>query len=177
MLNVDSIHALYEAEFGLKIYRGGQDFVKQSKPFMTYDLVFGKKYKRHQILKEYKGTPLSPAPETPVSPAVEYKNPNQTRIQYTVIFDGSKIVEADSKVEIIDRYFVTDEFKLAMKKLNIGFIVETDITEIKLDIEGFHDRQFLFEIIYFWADVWSRQEGSYIETIAEPTQVNPEEGA
>ena len=42
-----------------------------------------------------------------------------------------------------------------MDRLSVGFYMLSDITENNVPIEGFSDRQFIFQMRYFWADIWT----------------------
>jgi len=167
---LDEIHALYTAVIGKKITRGGQNTVRNPKPFAIYDLVFEDKYRRHQIMREYD--------DYLGHPSVSYKQPHRYRFQYTLVFDSND-KSCAAMIQNLSRYMVQDNFKLAMDRLNVGFHMVSDITEVCVPIEGFTDRQFIFQIDYFWADTWTdstdNATAGFIETVNK-TQVAPPSG-
>jgi len=144
---LDKIHDLLTAEIGIKIKRSGQTTERASRPFIVYDQSQPeKKYKRHQIMKHYSDYLGVITPE--------YKNPHKFSIQYSLCFD-SQDSSCPITIQKLNRYLVSDRFKRDMDKLAVGYYVATDIIETIFPIEGFSDRQFIFTIDYFWADIWS----------------------
>lgn len=143
-----AIHALLEAATGVPIGRSGQINDRTPRPFMVYDQTLPeKKYKRHQILKQYSQDVYN-------NIVAQYKNPHKFSIQYTIVFN-SQDANCPVVIQNLSRYLVTDKFKLAMDKLDVKFYMSSDIVENNVPIEGFSDRQFIFTIDYFWADIWS----------------------
>ena len=162
MLQFNLIHQLFKAKVGLNFHMAGQDAETGNLPLVEFDIINELKYKPHQILKEY--SDLGP------DPTVEYKNPTTTDVQYSVVNKGESttgngIVEKKERLESLYGYIVSDEFQINMKKINIGFDIISPVTEIKISKEKFFERRFIFEIKYFWADVRTNVEGSFIETI------------
>lgn len=144
-----AIHTLLEAATGVPIGRSGQINDRSPRPFMVYDQTLPeKKYKRHQIMKQYV------VPDLPGTPTAQYKNPHKFSIQYTIVFN-SQDANCPVVIQNLSRYLVTDKFKLAMDKLDVKFYMSSDIVENIIPIEGFTDRQFIFVIDYFWADIWT----------------------
>lgn len=159
---LDDIHALYKTITGKDTVRGGQNTVRNPKPFIVYDLIAEFKYKRHQIMKEYddylgKITPT-------------YKQPHKYKFQYTLVFDSTD-KSCAAMIQNLSRYLVSDRFKLAMDKLSVSFYMPSDITEVPVPIEGFTDRQFIFQMDYFWVDIWSDTDNDATSGKIETVQI------
>lgn len=161
MLNLAGIHALYSTELNLSFLVGKQDLTSIPLPYVEFNLITDARLAPHQVHKEYT--------DPGGSPTVEYKNIIQADFSYEIVNDSGKTANhfenSQARTNDFYRFLLTDEFQTAMKTLDIGYDIATDITELSINKRDFFERRNLFEIRYFWADVWSRTEGSLIETV------------
>lgn len=158
LIPLDTIHTEIKDQTGLEIVAGGQDQETLIPPYIIYDTITEGRYKDYQILKEY-------SEETPGTPKIEYKNPNNHIYEYSTVNDPSDVSGAMTIIKDLFNFLTTDTFKLFMKRNNLGHTIMTNVKEVKINKSDFSERWFRFELRYMFSDNFTNEEGTFIETV------------
>lgn len=168
MFNLDGFHELVLLETGLKVYDEGQNETALKMPYIGFTGVDEKKYRPNQILKE--------TFETSGEPGTVYLNPTETIIQYGVVYEAEQAPEARDMIRKLYNYLCTDEFKMAMKRLDgLSLSIVSNVRETKINRGEFFERRYTFDVRFFWQDQYIKAQSDTI-TSATADLVSAPEG-
>lgn len=158
MIPLNEVNSKIYEKFGLPVVISGQDVESLKTPYIVYDIISEDRYKEYQVLKKNL--------TTSDGEIIEYKAPQTIDIQYTLVSDPIDIQSDLTQLNSVYNYFLTDEFKLFADKQKLGYTIISPITLLNLAREDFFERQFIFEVRYFYANIFSQIDaGGEINTV------------
>jgi len=164
MLEINKVHPIIEQYTGIKVFRSGQTPESVQVPYCVYTPITEGRYKDYNVLRQLTGT-------SPVV-AFNYKSPSWADIQYDLIFDSKGISNSLTKVNQFYNLFLTYGFKNKTKLQNIFYTIISNLTEVAQKRDMSFERRFMFEVRYFWAEIFTDAidaGGGAIETISPLT--------
>ncbi len=178
MLNITAIHTVLIDELRNKfstlprILLEGQSKKAPNAPRITYTQITNGRLPRKSTIREYS--------DPGGVPTTTYKDLVYNRYRYSVIVNeeskpnggGSYIELLRDIVEELFGFFRTQAFEIALEDLGIRYRMATDITDGTISRLPFFEKRFFFDVVYGFTDVFTRAEGSFIETI-NPTLILP----
>ena len=162
MLVISNVHDIFRTRFTLPIVRSGQENESPTLPYMSYINLSETRYQDYQVIRDLT-----------LTDSIQYKNPVRSNYRYTVVADsrkdssqGENIIASEKLARDIFNFISTVTFELAMKRLDVKYNLLSDLQEVDFNQNDFYERRFFFTINYFWADLFTEDEGERIESIS-----------
>ncbi len=171
MLNISDINTILITELRNKfpaldrITLEGQSKKAPNAPRITYVQINNGRLPRKSTIREYS--------DPGGAPTTTYKDLVYNMYRYSVIVnEDSKTAGGGSYIELLRTlteelfgFFRTQTFEIALEDLGVHYRMATDIIDGTIQRLPFFEKRFFFDVIYGFTDIFTRAEGSFIESV------------
>lgn len=157
LITLNKVHEILYDQFNIPIIREGQQLPPGMYPYVSYVLINDDRYTGYQVMSstfdsESEGT------------GIEYKAPTYQTYQYSICSNDDSIENSLNRINDFYNFFLTNAFKIAIKRHNITADIVSPITEINEIKDKFFERQFMFEVRYGYSNNFIENTEEFIES-------------